>query len=690
MATQRNRRKPNIKPKHGVGPVISRQRRKITTEIDRKRAVRQEAERSRAQADIERAKQSSHSDSLAREHKRNVEHALRALSSNHRAFLASINRSDIPVRLRCSSLKFVAYTDFSSIEVNVPIPDISKSLRELVIEVRGILHHETGHLRFTKPLNLLWESVKNDVTHEFFTTDDEAYRYGQLRRLTKIWNTLEDQRMERAVVKHTPRIAKYFIPMVLNVVLANNSDSTRIRPIGIEDYLLVGGRTYMPKSVVDTARQNFINATDVDTLYEWDSILNRYCSATTDMELFLAVIDAYTLLAKVVEEKRGGYPGGTDEKIGDVLDRVLIDGDDHKPMSNNDPVLPNDDRLEEAASEPSDDDEASGEPSDDDEDESSNDSTSSADGDDESGDTSGDDESSENDNSAGRRRAISTDESTTSSFELEDELEKAMQDIANSTEVESIMSSIASNIANSTLLEVDTSDLSPLPDEHAQFSRSIEAEVREALSEFVFGNSPLWQHRQEEGYIDALAYRTREIGQRDYRRHMVNLSNRGIGIHLSFLADVSASMRSIIHHLSATTLAFRNACDSLDIPSTIVLWSSDRETERLWDTESPSPVTFPTGGNTDPRLALDDLDHHRSNPELHQVVVIFTDGEWARHSVSSVDRWRQDNRTFIVIGLNCGKYTSTLGADVVVDITDINELGSVMRSEIVRQVQVRS
>jgi hypothetical protein len=108
------------------------------------------------------------------------------------------------------------------------------------------------------------------------------------------------------------------------------------------------------------------------------------------------------------------------------------------------------------------------------------------------------------------------------------------------------------------------------------------------------------------------------------------------------------------------------------------MWADSGETSRVYD-DNTDPVIFNSRGGTYPVLALDDLETHVTEENLHHLVFIFTDGEWSG-GVVSIDDWEDDNRTFVIIGLNCQNTISNKGADITIPISSINELGIHVKS----------
>jgi hypothetical protein len=207
-------------------------------------------------------------------------------------------------------------------------------------------------------------------------------------------------------------------------------------------------------------------------------------------------------------------------------------------------------------------------------------------------------------------------------------------------------------------------------------ARVLSHDIRDALEVFRTEKSPVWARHQEHGYLDALAYRTREPGARTYHRQPQQWDTNGLGLHVSFLADRSGSMATDMEVLSQTLWAVKTACDAMDIPSTMVLWAESHQTVRVMEHDT-TPLVYSGRGGTDPLMALNDLDTHVTDDELHHLVFVFTDGDWA--TVSSLTEWRHPDRTFVIIGLKCEDAIADKDADIVIPITSIVQLGAVVK-----------
>jgi len=679
--------KPNIsaKPKRGVGQAISRRRRSIADKqktADELRIVR-EKEHAESVIRHQRQRHLTRLDPVVTQRINATRHALNVLSADHRAYMAAVGHPNVHLAVNIKNRNLLkkdgwrpqhqndsveAYTDFANIVVNVPTPQLSQSIKDFIVQVRGILHHESGHVRFTVPFIELLESVENTLEGHPIVTDDA-------KKFHRPWNALEDQRMECAVVRATPRIANYFVPMVLNVVLSSDGDTNHMDSVQknaaekLGPWLALAGRSYFSNDVRLAAKQKFDEFGqhfDI-TSDEWFDIVSRYMSSTNTTDMALAVYDAYLFFHKITDavSPNGdgdghGQEGGvfersdmSDQQTYDALfEKVTNKEEDHDAMhrEKNNKAKP-----EDGATKP----EKPEKPK------AASTSESNSDND----DCDSEDNDGQGNRSSGRGN---------SSGDLQDALNESLKNVSDSAEVEDILSRVNGRIGSGQLPTELNEHARSMHQYYVDEAKELSVAIYEALDAFRSEKSPVMARRQEQGYIDALEYRTREYGDTTYHVEPQNWDNNGLGLHVSFLADRSGSMNNDMVPLSQTVWAVKTACDSLGVPSTMIMWADSGETSRVYD-DNTDPVIFNSRGGTYPVLALDDLETHVTEENLHHLVFIFTDGEWSG-GVVSIDDWEDDNRTFVIIGLNCQNTISNKGADITIPISSINELGIHVKS----------
>jgi hypothetical protein len=677
MATPKTKTIAAPKPKRGVGQAISRRRRLIADHQRHTDELRALDERNHARQLLEeqRNRHAEKDDPIIAHRINSARHAVNVLTGDHRAYMAAVGHANVNVNVTltgslstgksvfASTSETMAYTDFDNIVVKIPTPPLSKLLKEFVTELRGILHHEAGHVRFTKPFTNLYREASEANADLLF----ERAANIPAASLHKAWNALEDQRMEVAVVRATPRIANYFIPMVLNVVIATDnhdvggvvSDHHKNVMTEIAPWLALAGRGYFDNDVRLLAKQRFdsVCAEFGVTSDEWFDIVSRYMSTSSPVEMMLAVIDAHRFIQKLSHQtsEPGGEPGrGSDVSEDDIYRKISNADEDHKSM---DDKSGNAD-LDDSTSTP----EQPEAPQD------------SADGE---GFGEGEGDVEEDVDVDGVSKSAENSRGNSPVDQFKEQAEKAQRAVMESAEIDDVMSRINDRVGSGAIPTEGSEHSYPMADHHVEKAKVLAASIEDALETFRTEKSPIWVRRQEQGYLDVLEYRTREAGDTTYHVEPQNWDNNGLGIHVSFLADRSGSMHSDMLPLSQTLWAVKKACTNLGIPSTMVMWADRSETSRVME-HSDEPVVFNSRGGTYPITALDDIESHVVEDGLHHLVFVFTDGEWS--AVSSLTNWKNENRTFVVIGLNCEKAISTKDADIVIPIKNIQELGFHVKS----------
>jgi hypothetical protein len=599
-------------------------------------ADREERERQRARDVVleARARSRHRNDSFAGHREVMAALALNVLKADHRAFMAAIGRGDVAVELSLTDQRAgeslttfwpsatKSYTDFSKIVVRVPAPPLRVPLRNFVISVRGVLHHESGHVRFTIPLPELWDRALPAL---------RGRERGDLSvsKLRFAWNCLEDQRMEAAVVRAAPRIATYFTPMVLAYVLADTEaqgymsgfQKQAIDAMG--PWLAVAGRDYLPNEVRAQARddfdefgQQFDMASD-----DWFDIVARYLGADDEADMLLALFEAHDFLER-------------------LFDGIAADGDSGQQHLKTMSMMQTKESLAKKLSNTSEQHQ-------------------------QMTDSQGNDPS---DGSTSPQRPQDRREVGESKTEMKPEIAGA--------EIDEVLSRINDRFTAGTLSSPFYTPGQPMLDQCVAAARLLSYDIREALESFRTKHLPVWLRHQETGYLDAVAFRTREPGERTYHREPRNYDMHGLGLHVSFLADRSGSMWHHMTALSQTMWAVKTACDAADIPNTMVLWSDPSQTVRVMETND-RPMVYDAGGGTNPIEALNDLITHVADDELHHLVFMFTDGDW--NQPQSLTEWQRPDRTLVLIGLRCTESISNKDADVVIPITSIEELGAVVK-----------
>lgn len=644
------------KPKRGLGQAVTRQRRKALDQIKREEAKRIEERREAIRREITTARYSSHND--ADERQRKMMTAL--LSSTMTSQVAVMRSYGLKQGLDAVAVPdrwgegIVAYTDFQKIVIKWPyrgenpltITDTERIV-DVIAQMKGVFQHELGHLRFTVPFRTLL-----DQTQSVRDAKEVVPPQGNLHRM---WNVLEDQRMESAVVASVPRIAGYFTRMIAEHILGGEDQWDR-------SWLLLAGRQYLPVEVRAESRRRFtVRANDNgERADQWLTIVNAYKQADSLDDMMQSVIDACEFMNGEDIPETGSRHDGYWTQVSE---------DEAQEKASNGASTPVEEDL---SSEQDDESEDAGHgKSEGDESESSGE-----------GDQSSDSQPSSDSDGDGPAQGVTTAPTEAKPEQAEDNFQKALEDalkqsesqVRNDKENHEIARNVASTVGSDSLSDI-TYIGTDMPEEMVSSANSTAIGIERALSDFVTTSRPVWRNHQEEGAIDALSYRTKQVGERDFYRDLDGVANEGLDVHVSMLCDVSVSMGGQpMLALSEAVYATALACQNLGIGSSYTLWSDSGQTHRIWSDGNVAPQVWPTLGGTDPSDALDDLDNHNEEGASNHLVLVFTDGEW--NDGFDLQRWATPGRHIVLVRYVSGwmEYTDPYNADEVAVIRNVGQL----------------
>ena len=679
--TNKNNNK-HLRPQRGLGQAVSRQRRRATDQLKRESESRRQRERDLARRlllDRERHNPEQRAEAMWR-------HNLLKATIDHQSAVMKSYGINVPVNARIhtgwwgrqATLK--AWTDYESIAIQFPdhlFPadrTNHDALMDGIATLRGVFQHELGHIRFTTPFLDLQFHEHSDIPRS---------------QLHWPWNCLEDQRMETAVVTDVPRLASYFTTMIVeHIVKGDHADRS---------WLLLAGRTYLPTVLRQQSRDLFVKVYGESLAQRWEAEVQTYIGAKSHDELRASVIRAHALLSEImadlpepsIDEHHG--EGGTADPSDGASD---VDNDDLERGESGDG---------EGTVEESDGDEGAG--------------NGESDGEADDGTTSGNSDSDESDDSGSEGKSTDADGAdsdqddeaqssgngaTTGSLDtdnLREEMKRTMREVVD----EAVNDMRQDNTNNDILVDAneltnDTGSIpflsghsSPMPADMQAEAEALAVGMENALNDFVTASQPVWMTHQEHGIIDPIAFRTKSVGDMDYRRGLTGDFTEGLDIHVSLLCDASVSMQGApMEALSKVIYATSKACDSLGIGLTTTLWSSDDDTYRISPADVGTPVVYQTLGGTDPTNALDDLDSHDIGNVENHLVIIFTDGDWMQ-GFPGVQNWERPGRHTVLVNYNewwqghpevLGRTSDTRGCDEAFRIGDILSLPMEMTSAI--------
>lgn len=680
----------NFKPKRGLGSAVTRQRRRVAEQVRASADARHQAEKAAARAEIARALAASKNE-FQNKFDRFGDSLLSSVVYHQTAVMRSMGfRQNVNAAVTPHA-NIVAYTDFKSVTIQWPrtlLPKVDSRREEIlntICKMKGLVRHEHGHLQYTTPFPTILANV---------VQRNESRPAAQQRtkhELHMAWNCLEDQRMERLSVQSIPRLKNYFIPLVGDVIMGVGKFAGDVNAVQtFESWLLVAGRDFMPDDLrtmsydmFNTYGQQFANMANASD--RWFDIVQRYIAASDHQSIYDIALEA----ADFVHELHINLP----------------QMDDHSKQGNDDSNSPAD------SSDGLSDDKnpgkgkgqgkSKGDDGDGDEDGAGKGKGKSKDGSkskdklppgaqvrddyndrglaDHSYDPNKapdvdsmdeDDEWQDAQSNAGNGGHTFTPEQLLD--KVRDTVTEALSTARNDHDVQEMIQDAFSLTDKTGLKEYEGSGVL-MPDKMLSDSLVIAGGIEQALQSFVTQSAPMWHNRVNKGVIDALAYRTKEIGSQAFHRHLEDLGNTGLDVHVSILADVSYSMQGYMGDLSKFMYAAGIACRNLGIGATFTLWSSGSENYRIWG-RGISPEVFPAMGGTDPTEALDDLTSHNPEDAAHHLVLIFTDGAWASN-FPTLQRWGADNRTLLFIRFGAGAASGLqMGADRAVAINNLMEL----------------
>jgi hypothetical protein len=549
----------------------------------------------------------------------------------------------------------LAYTDFTRIVVNWPkseMPGLNDSKRivnRCLVSMRGVFQHEAGHVRFTTPWHFIrdatkWRKYKPEGSDRYSKNADDV-------RLARVNNVLEDQRMENLVVEVVPKIAEYFGVMIMDLIINGPGKSDEEKDNGINlSWLLLAGRRYLDPEIRLASMNEFERTLqglgfDQGTADHWADIVDEYIAATTKKQLGEATEKALVFLDEIGKEIPGSVDDHSKGGMDDAGQLVDADGD---PQDG-------DDRAEGGSRKGK--------------------ATDGMDPGDAKKASKGDlgDQSDKLRKGEPGIAAGKGDGGYTFAEQLRTARDGMMQKVSESKDFTHMVASAADGASYEGLPEYD-GPVHELDAESIDRANTIAAGMEQMLQSFITQAEPSWQFRVEEGVVDALAYRTKEPGDRGFRRHMEDQGRPTLDVHLSVLADCSGSMGHNMQALSEVLYGCAVATEKVDIGSTYVLWSSGEQNFRLWGSTDPQPDLFPSMGGTTPDAALDDLVNHNPEAAAHHLVVIFTDGAW--YGDYNLQQWADPNKTLILVryGNYEGEFQGDLGADEHVQISDVLDL----------------
>lgn len=586
-----------------------------------------------------------------------------------------------------------------------------EQIARMIALTRGLIYHEGGHMLYTIPFGDL-RTMATELTGYRLPAipgsdsnlDGHALAH-DIRRYQWVWNLLEDQRMECAVVRTSPIIERYFRVLVLDAVLKMIPEGEEYRA-----WAFISGRSYLPKDFLTQYRQHavrFAQENDlVDVLSGIDACIREYKRATNASDMLQVVARVTPLILKWLDalgDAGDGSPGnGGLPKNGSVDDHrwqnsrpwgssqpdassSATDSDEwekpsaqpSRPKRSSKAPKPETDNTQ-AQPDKGSSDKVSVDKTEDDSSSANSQEPSSADTPD-TDDTGGASSESQIDDSDQHQPGTGVGHSDTPSPShsdtqqgLEDLLEEAINDLVPESVVEDLVTTVNETVRRG--VPHDPS-LAEMPANLLDLAHEVRNGMLNTLEPLAVQADPAWRFRCESGVFDPVTYKYREPGDTDYWSNLDDTGATGHDLAVSVVLDVSFSMGDYTDALSVSALGIRMACDDLDIPCTVSTFADDGYLY-FDSTEETKPLMVSAHGGTDPLEALEDLANQTCGKSRH-LIVVFTDGEWSNQT-PSFGQFRTPGGYVIGVGFGYGVADSVASKkpDAVVSIESVTQLPS--------------
>lgn len=667
----------HLKPQRGLGRAVSSQRAKIKREVGKQQARQRKMEMEQTIAELRSTSNNLHDTEEQYEERKADAEASKILAVVAQGQTAVMRSYGLTQKVQTRvSYSTSALTDYSNVVVNWNRPK-NLDLRYNVVEIKGLFQHEMGHLLHSlSPKYLrnhhLWQGALDRINGEY---------EGNLLHTI---NILEDQRMESKMVRDVPRLATYFTVIVGLHIARSTMNKLDLRQAEAEQdvsWLLIAGRNYLPQTIRDESMQAFDIVTGGKS-EEWYEIVRRYKSARSVKALLDASVEAHLFINKHLSDvnkpdthdshndsywgTEAGQPTSPEEADQRVSEGAVESPDIEKPQPDN--------SISDSMGGGTKQDSQDGS-------EQSNQSSSKSGGSESNAGTGSTGSPSQQSQQPDPQQGGGASNQSSKPQVRETartEVRKALDDLIKDDDIAETVDAITEALDGGLPdLGVDTTT-SPMLSTYVNLSDSISMQMEETLNKWVSAKAPVWSHRVENGRVNPLAYRSRTAGDRNFFDSYSGDGGQLLDVHLSLLCDNSGSMANHMQELSAVVKGTCDACDAVGIPRSVTLWSDPTYTSPVWQDRPAEYETLPTGGGTDPRYALDDLEHHNKTARKVHLVVIFTDGDWyANYTLRDWDS-ADCERRYVLVRYGDIRNVRTYGADVATTVHNVSELATVI------------
>ena len=527
-------------------------------------------------------------------------------------------------------LNATGYTDFDKIYIGIKSKAVDltnmDSVADFIYLVKGVVYHEGGHIVYTVPLNELIERVKSTPVG---IGTIKTIRADGNNEISRAWNILEDQRMERAMVLRSPVLANYYSKVVLSVVI-NPDDPGHSWP-------LVSGRKYLNDEVRKELRALAEQQPGANLIPEIDACIDAYCKTNSPEEQLTQVVRFMELLREwnpdsSFEDGSSSHASTRNHASTRKQKRVEQVPEEGDPTPSNSNGEDNKENKQTGA--------GSGQQQ-----QSENGENDGQEGNDSPGmaeQADGHDSQTSGANGVPGDGAGKSDSSVVAE-KIAEELERIKKSAQR--EAQEFVTHINEELRQDLRKDVTLTPMEPLGIAAAD---EIANGVVNALDHLIDHTSPSWRFRQENGVLDPVAFTLRDPGETDYWSGMEGTGSLGYDLSVSVLLDTSYSMMYQTDKLSVCALAIRKACDILEIPCTVSTYNTNYGVLYRHD-EPVQPSVAHANGGTEPAPLLDMLDGQRLDKKRH-LVLILTDGDW--EGVTTLAPWVTSGRYFYLVGID--------------------------------------
>ncbi len=558
--------------------------------------------------------------------------------------------------------------------------NVKNTLKRLA-QIRGLNLHELAHILYSpRKGSVVW----NEVTKldKEIATDPNLFHLKATINAFKVWNLLEDLRIESLFASKYRNSIPYLHRTIVEILLGND-DQGGTQPDNAKFFhLWLYGRRYLPSDLRNDAREYFIKENQItpDDLAEWENIIDEYRSfvfpkdgrkVTELIKAFILLWNKYFPTMTFPDSGTGGTgTGGHGERRhGNADTQEQKDSQDRREEveqeweDSEDDDSDDEDNGTQSGDRPEDSDEE-------DEDDSDSDSDDDSDGDsDEDGDSnsksdsdkgkndndsSGNEDSPSKEGADGNSKRNSDDDLPNQKAKAESALLKSLEDsLAGSAEQvqEDLTETLKQVLHRAEKLKTDILfknveapelRVAPTP----RF-KAISNALNTALRQLRSDNEAVWERGVPTGRLNTNLAMDSEAQDSDIdvfdrwndngddapKVELVILLDQSGSMSTAIPTEQSSGYYSVMAEASASVWAIKLACQQNEIPCTVIGYSDPKQTAILYRAEDRVNNTvgiYSHKNYTDPSVALKVAHTIFSASDAdNKILVSISDGEWS-------------------------------------------------------------